>query len=101
VLEEDAVNVLAGKDFALMTTASGKVNYTLYRRRVVVVALSQLNWLNFSSYRNRLPYLYQWWPVTNVKANFCAYNVWIKLQYLLSKSSCCYDKEKLKPVLFI
>jgi len=32
VLEEDAVNVLAGKDFALMTTASGKVNYTLYRR---------------------------------------------------------------------
>ena len=32
VLEEDAVNVLAGKDFALMTTASGKVNYTLCRR---------------------------------------------------------------------
>ena len=32
MLEDDAVNVLAGKDFALMTTASGKVSYTVYRR---------------------------------------------------------------------
>ena len=42
-------------------------------------------------------------PLTgiNVVAGFCAYNVWIKLWYLPFKSSGFYNKEKLKPVLFL
>ena len=38
------------------------------------------------------------WPVVNVKANFCAYYLWIKFWYLLYKSGGFYKKEKLKQV---